>query len=294
MLLSLVLGCGGEAQNAAIAHDIATFRAGVDPRTEAAEVRAGLAESGWTIGEELEGEGWVAFDARRPDDGRTAIRVITERGIAAALEVPETEVAQAISLRRAEGVDALIVARADPAQERTCLVLLRVESDGRVTQVPLELGRFGVDACVEEVVDVDGDGEPELVTRVRLYALSRGRTPTVAALLARRPPGYSPASPSAYGAYWAAEEARVREELVAARRGLDVEGAYRAAVELAAMARERGLSTNRQVRAFDEALSGLVLSEAQARGVAAARAHIAGGWPEPELGQDVDSEAGQD
>jgi hypothetical protein len=82
---------------------------------------------------------------------------------------------------------------------------------------------------------------------------------------------------------------RVTAALEEARRRVDVEAAYRRAVELAALARERGASTNRQVTAFDEALSGLVLSEAQARGIAAARAHIADGWP-----QDVDSRPPED
>jgi hypothetical protein len=289
LLLALFLGCGGEQQNPAIAHDIATLGSRVDPSREARTVAAGLERGGWTIGEELSGDGYVAFDAVREDDGRTAVRVITGRGIAAALEVPLTEAAQAISLRRVEGIEDLIVARLDPTHERTCLVLLRVQEDGRVTQVPLELGRFGEEACVEDVVDADGDGAPELMTRVRLYGLSRGETPTVAALLAERPPGYSPAPPSAYGGFWESEEARVRGALEEARRRLDVEATYRRAVELAALARERGASTNRQVTAFDEALSGLVLTEAQARGVAAARAHIANGWPE-----DVDSRPSED
>jgi hypothetical protein len=75
-------------------------------------------------------------------------------------------------------------------------------------------------------------------------------------------------------------EARARERgLEAARAGLDVELAYRLAVERALSVRERGGAMPAQVAAYDDALLGLVLTEPQARGVAEARARIAAGWP---------------
>lgn len=272
-------GCGSGPESTTTAYDIASLRPGVDPQIEAREVAIGLERSGFVVGEPSEGDRFVAFAAVHPD-GRTAIRVITRRGIGAALDVPFGEREQAISLRVVDGLEELVVARVDPAHVRVCLALLRVESDGRVTQVPLELGRFGADACVEEVADVGADDAPELLTRLRIHTLSRGETPTVVAILTARGGGYSPAPPSAYVTYWAAERGRITEALEEARRDLDVERAYRYGVELAAITRESGGSTSRQLTAFDEALSGLVLDEAQARGVAAARAHIADGWPD--------------
>jgi len=273
-------GCGGEQENAAITHDLGVLGGGVDPGIEAEAVATGLERSGYVIGTELEGQGWVAFDATHDRDGRTAIRVITRRGMAVVLDVPESERERGIALRRVTGIAELVVARADPAHDRECLVLLRVEDDGRVSQVPLELGRFGADACVEAIQDVGSDERPELLTRIRADALSRGEVPTVTAVLEVRGEGYSPAPPNAFRAFWETEEGRIREALADARSRLDIELAYRSAVELAVMARETGGSDERQLSAFDEALRGLVLTEAQARGVAAARTHVADGWPE--------------
>jgi hypothetical protein len=280
VVIVVCMACGARGENPAIAHDLAVIGTGVDPRAEAEAVRSGLTNVGYVIGTEISGAGYVAFDARRSADGVTAVRILTSRGIAVALDVPVGEAAEAVTLRRVEGIDDLVVARADPESARDCLVLLRVEEDGRVVQVPIELGRFGTGVCVEDARDVGGDEAIELLTHIRFYALARGETPSIPAVLERRGEGYSPAPPSAHRAFWEGEERRVREALVSARRAFDGETAYARAVELAALERERGGTGARQVRVFDEALVGLVLSEDLARGVAAARQHIVDGWPE--------------
>jgi hypothetical protein len=75
-----------------------------------------------------------------------------------------------------------------------------------------------------------------------------------------------------------------RATLADARRALDVPAAYRAAVELSALARVAGQAVAAQVEAFDDALRGLVLSEGEAVRVRETRRWIRSGWAsDPEL-----------
>jgi hypothetical protein len=86
------------------------------------------------------------------------------------------------------------------------------------------------------------------------------------------------AVPSRFAAFFDEERAGRNLGLAAARAEGDVERALALALELAALARARGATMHDQVRAFDEAMSGLVLTEDQATAVRSARELVASGW----------------
>jgi hypothetical protein len=285
-VIVVLAACHGERAETVRDHDVRLLGAGVDARTEAAAVAEGLARAGFAVGRRVDTARFSAFDARH-EDGRTVVRVITARGIAASLETTrETAGDETFSLageehEQARDLDAdgdpeIVLAHATRSPPRACLAVLRVLSDGTVREVP----RAGVpeDACVVMVRDVGGDARPELVAAVAIDALPLDVAPSVSIVLAPRDGGYAPARGAAYRAFHEDERARRMDELAVARRALDVSRVRTLAVELAAVAREEGLSVARQLEAYDDALSGLVLSEDEADAVAFVRAHVGRGW----------------
>jgi hypothetical protein len=286
LLIGLVpAACGSADPPPHVAHDIAAIRAGVDPRDEARAVAEGLERAGFAIEARLEHDEVVALGAKH-DNGRTAIRIVTARGIAAALDAedPERGLALLVYDERSDpdldgdGRPEIAVATLDPELGRACIALARVGPDGTVLAVPIELGRLGEEACVESVEDVGGDARPELIAVAHDVALSRGVIPSVRVPLAVRGRGYAPAPPATFGAFWEAERNAREERLAGARAARDLEGVYHLAVELAGLERERGAPVSAQLRAFDAAFRGLVLTEGVARSVADTRAVIVAGW----------------
>lgn len=270
------------------------MRVGVEPAEEAARVRATLTGSGFEVARRLEGEGFVALGFAHPE-GRRAVRVITSRGVAAALDSHEPDGVRtrhgAVRLlapdegdghdRDGDGLAEVVVAR--DAAGATCLAILRVGEDGRVTLAPTDAERLAPGACPSALADVDGDGTPEVLVELRWPDL------TVEGMEA--PPSLRAALVLDDGAWRASglpvvyarrERARRLSALEAARRGFDVPAAIRLAVELAALAHLTGASVAAQVERFDEALAGVVLTRAQVDRVAAIRAVIGGGWRAPE------------
>ncbi len=282
--LLAIAACGGAGTDPHLEQDIAAIRVGVDPRAETREVVAGLGRAGLEVVARVEGEGFVALGAR-DESGRTAIRVVTSRGIVGDVDVDDPTAPVSLvatpSLDRdldGDGRPELVFSTVEPARGRTCLSLARVERDGSLLAVPVELGPLGEGSCVESVADVGGDARAELIAVVREPALARGAPPTVRVPLVVRGSGYAPAPPASYRAFWDRERSARREAVASARVAHDLETAYRFAVELAAIARETGGLVVAQTVAFDEALRGLVLTEEMARTVAAARAAIGRGW----------------
>ncbi len=274
-----LVGCGGPSGSGLAMHDLAGFSIGVDVDTETRAVTDNLTSRGFVLGSSQSGDGYRAFDASHPD-GRTLVRVITQVGIAIALDVPTHERDDAVRLRVVAGITDLVVTRIDSAWDRECSALLRPEPDGRVKGVPIELDYFGEGACVEEIRDLDEDGHPEMLTRSFAERAFGDGVPEVPGVLVAREGGYRRAGPGDCEVFWNGEEARRRSEADEARRALDVPRVLRLAVELALVVRGRGGAMAAQVTAFDGAIAGLVLSAEEARGALEAREHIADGWPE--------------
>ncbi len=260
--------------------------AGVDPAVEADVVIATLSRAGYALDERADGAGFVALGFVRAEAGHRAIRVVTSRGVAFALDsgpldpggVPgdvHVEVSRSGTDVDGEGRADVVVSRREPG--RSCLLVLSLTDDGGLDALRVDAAGLEPDACLEAFEDVDGREGAEAIVRVRAPALMRARMPTADVPLERDEAGVYGLRPPPV-AHLARVRARLAEDLETARRQLDEEAAYTLAVEAALVARAAGESLALQLAAFDAAIAPVVWSEVMAEAVRAARGYVARGW----------------
>lgn len=179
----VLVGCRAPA---APLDDARHLRVGLDARAEADAIEARLRARGWVRVVRVEAPDAVGL-AMRGDEGRTALRVVTRRGLVLAVEAP-TE-----SLERAEvglidaptdldgdGFVELLPAATDAATERRCFAIARVLPDGSLVEVTPSFEGLGGTTCLEALVDLEDDGRFEVVARVRFASLAWETAPSVA------------------------------------------------------------------------------------------------------------------
>lgn len=202
----------------------AYLRAGVNPSAEATRLERQYRGYRRTV--RIDAETYSAFAME--DRGQSLVRVVTERGVALAVEAPEEHGRSRVGLvdglppdLDGDGHEEVLVFADDPALDRRCVAIVRIE-DGRAREVRLQLPTHG-DACIESFADADGDGTAEAIVVVRFGQLALGSAPSVNLV---------------YGAPAWRERLgfRVDQRDVRNREWDTWEEAYRAAVELAALA----------------------------------------------------------
>lgn len=266
------------------------LRFGVDPRAEADATVAAHQERGEALALRIEGLHFTALGFADREGRAKSVRVSTVRGIALALggeaaktpsyalvpsPLPTTQDADG------DGFEEVFVREGEG--EAACLRVFRVLDVGFVDEVPVGVRRFGAALCADEVEDLDGDGRAELVVNAVLSGFvaerERDGQPRVRFALWAKDHAFVLDAASARESAQLEGERKAREDdLGEARRVLDVARALRLAVELAAISHVAGEPPAAQLRAFDAALSGLVLSEQHAQSAAAARARIRDTW----------------
>jgi len=280
----LLAACAGGAEPVRL-EDL--MRVGVDPVEEAEAVEANLVDAGWERTRRVEHERFVALSFRR--GAERAVRVISARGAVVSLDSHEPDgvrerhgpVALAPGAPRdvdGDGEDDLIVVR---ETEPPCLAVLTFDEDGRAELIEDDADALRDGACVAALEDVDGDGIAEAIVALRWPDLSEGEPPAEVRVAMTLDEGRYRAETMPVS-YVEAERARRAEALAAAHARGDAARGITLAVEVAALAHLTGASLAAQVERFDEALSGLVLTEAQRDRVHAIRAVIASGWRDPE------------
>lgn len=249
---------------------------------------------GDTLALRIEGEHFTALGFVNRAGPSGAVRIVTARGIALSLDADARASAGSRSHTLLEGpVPSTHDADGDGFEEvfvqtrtaqATCVRVFRVLDVGFVDEVPVKLALFGKELCATDVQDVDGDGHAELLADIALersYATDGASQPAPRVRLAlwARDHGFSLDPSSARATQFYAEERDGRAgELAEARRALDTTGALRLAIELAALSHVHAETPGAQVRAFNAALAGLVLTEAQASAARAFRARIHDAW----------------
>jgi hypothetical protein len=279
----LVIGCG--AARPPLPGDEEFLDVGVDPQLEATALERGLSEAGYGHTQRVEGEGWVALAMTR-EDGASVARLVTRRGVVIALDetsslLGHTRGVLAIEAAPPTGTDVdgdgsldVLLVRAE--SDRRCLLVVHLGEDGAASPLVLDPEGLAPDACLEAFRDVDGNADPEAIVRVRAHVLARSAIPTVDRPLERDASGVFRAVDPA--ARFVADERRAREaRLMLARATPSPEDAYTIAVELALLVAVSGETPERQLEAFDAAMTGVVLTEDLVTAVHRARGLIAAG-----------------
>ena len=285
---ALTIGCAGRSSSGP--DYSAWLRVGVDPIAEADAVLSALERAGYRRSRRLEAPAWSAFEARRGP--LRAIRVITARGVALALDSHEPDGLVprhgAISLVEPSSAGAHDVDR-DGADEivigaeiegRTCLLPFRVDAEGAVSPRAPDLRSLGPDVCIEALRDVDGRGDVEAVVVLRAPSLRRAAMPSVEVPLEFDLEGIARVGTTPVG-HLESERARAAEALRVALEAPDPESIYVLAIEAALRARGAGAAVVEQVEAFDRTLARAVIPRAMVADIVRARATVEGGWVTP-------------
>ncbi len=286
--VALSLGCGGLGCAGArppVPEPESFLLVGVDPGTEATELEHGLGRDGYGHAVRVEGEGWVALAMTR-EDGASVARLVTRRGVVVALDEGPRPLSHARGVLGVEasppsgtdvdGDGTIDVVLVREESDRRCLLVIHLGEDGAASPLSLDADDLAPDACLEGFRDVDGNSDPEAIVRVRAYGLARSGIPTVDLPLERDEAGvFRREGPATR---FVADERRERERrLLVARAAPAPEEVYTLAVELALLVQVSGETPERQLEAFDAAMSGVVLTEDLVEAVHRARALIGQG-----------------
>lgn len=277
------------------------LRFGVDPNQEANEVIESQKARNYPLALRLLGHNFTALGFMDARGRSTAVRIVTARGTVVALDPrQQTPLHDAISYTLlAAPIEGTHDADGDSFEEvfveantqgRVCLQVYRVRDVGFVDPVELDTQVMGQPFCAEATADLDGDGRVELVGELEIAgfatAAPEATTPRLQLPLWAAQHRFVARSGSSKQRAWLATARSEREvELADARRRLDVERSMTVAVELAAIAHLGGDDAPAQLRAFDRALSGLVLTNAQAAAGVRARGRIYADWNAPRTPQ---------
>lgn len=282
--LASIVGCAG--RGSLLPDYSEMLAAGVEPHAEAAVVEAHLGEAGYVCDERAERETFVALGFVRASDGHRAVRVVTSRGVAFALDsgamaigAPPGDV-HLDAERSGTDVDGderpdVVITRSEP--DRQCWLVLALTEDGGLDALRVDADGLDADACLEGFTDVDGHGTEEAIVRTRSRRLQRTRVPTADVPLERDEAGIYHRRPPPV-AFLAAVRARLTAAITEARVQHAEEELYTLAVETALVSRAAGESLATTLAAFDEVVTTVVWSPALAEAVRSAREHIARDW----------------
>ena len=222
----LAVGC---AKTEIAPDPLSYLRVGVDPAVEAEAVAKRLSETGYEVGHRVQGERYVAFDARR--GAHSTVRVITLRGPVFSVAVPDVRAParQRVALvpwpKRDFDGDAefdVVVALVEP--ERTCFAWVQVDEGGFVREVFRPKSDWGELPCVRSI-----DGELELEVSVPDCEVGSAR---VRLLVARSRQDWALLATPAARTHWAKETERRTEAMAHARAAGDSAEVERLACEL--------------------------------------------------------------
>ena len=263
----------------------------VDVDEEEKAVRGAFSQGKLLVEDVLRGPGFVALSASSLNHLRSAVRIITRRGVVVG-EDADTEdlfgfaqVALLSELARAASAQPLVgLLKTARGCADGCVALYRLIEDGRALPVSVNADRFGSQACVSAL-----RARPEggFTAEIGWPALSALGSPRLEVDLAFATPRLDRAQEPAValrvvenGDWIRREAARVTSRISAnapfsARHAL---GVARAALALAS-----GRSMDMQLAAYSEALGRVLKGSPEAEVVATTSGHIERGWSDAEL-----------
>jgi hypothetical protein len=294
LLLLGLIGCASTPAGPSFRDD-AYLRFGVDPNVEANAVIESQKERDYRLARRLVGQHFTALGFMDKGGRSTAVRILTLRGIAVALDSrPQSPIQPATNYALVappikdthdadrDGFEEVFVE--EQTQDGACLRVFRVRDVGFVDPVVVESQVLGEEICPSAAIDLDEDGVIELSTELELVGFPSpgGAVPHLLLPLWADQHRFVARPGSGPQRAWLAQQRASREaELERARARLDVARCYGLGIELAALAYLERSDPATQLAVFDRALRGLVLTQPQAAASLSARAHIYTEWNEP-------------
>jgi hypothetical protein len=294
ILLLGVIGCAS-APPSPFFHDDQYLRFGVDPDKEANAVIESQKQRDYRLAHRLVGQHFTALGFMDKSGRSTAVRILTVRGVGVALDrraQTALEPARTYALLAPpikdthdadhDGFEEVFVEERTPSE--SCLRVYRVRDVGFIDPVIVDSQVLGQRVCPRSAVDLNNDGVVELWSEIELdgFPILGAALPRISLpLWANRHRFVARADTPLQHAWLRRERAQREASLELARKQLDVPTCYVLAVELAALAYLEGGDPSAQLAAYDQALSGLVLTPLEAAANVKARGRIFTDWNEP-------------
>jgi hypothetical protein len=258
----------------------------VDIESEEKAVVNVLAQRKLVVDERLRGNGFLALSASTFDQKRTAVRIITNRGVVAAEDGDRDELfgASKVSLLSISvggpGSELLLgIAKTEREHDLGCAQFFRVRPDGNLLKLDVKLGRFGSRACLAAL---KRDAAGTLIASVGWPSLSAGVAPTLAVdmhidsgRLDQAESEISVRVGTDEGRFVAREKARLQADLA---RAVTFPERQAGAVASAALALVENHGVDLQLSAYMSSLDNAAASQAYAELIALTREHIEHGW----------------
>jgi hypothetical protein len=298
-LIPCGFACGAAKQRRAEEHlrnELNFFVASVDLDTEESATRRALGQRNLVVDDEARGEGFRALRASSLDRKRSAVRIISRRGVVAAEDADADdwfalrEVALwTVTAQGALPEPLLGIQKTARGQDAPCLTLYRLELDGRVTQVEFRVEQFGSHVCVSSLMALDKARFEALLV---WPGLSAGVAPSLRVELrtvtrALNAPAFQPLSLRvADDDPWIE---RAAQELGETAGDTRFAARQARAVALAALALAKHENVDQQLGSYRSALGGAKPGTDEVEIMAATVAHIRRAWSEEEAPAEGDA-----
>jgi hypothetical protein len=291
-VLLLGLACGGAPRaEQHLQNELSFLVPYVDLAAEERAVRAAFAQRRLMVDERLQGSGYVALSATSLDRGKSAVRVITRRGVVVGEDGDAEDwfalarVALLPRLSPAESKQPLVgLLKTARGRGDGCVALYQLSPDGRALPVDIQVQRFGSLACIAELRALDDE---RFVAQIGWPELATLGSPRLELDLARVTPRLGQAPDSTPPALRVIEDGDwLDREGIRAARALPPNAPFSArhaqGVVRAALALATGRSTDQQLAAYGATLGRIPTGSPEAEVVAATTGHIERGWSEAE------------
>lgn len=290
-VLLLALACGAPRAEQHIQNELSFLVPYVDVAAEERAVRGAFGQRRLLVDERQHGSGYVALSATSLDRSRSAVRIITRRGVVVGEDADAQDwfaLARVALLPRLSseesGQPLLGVLKTARGRGDGCITLYQLSPDGRALAVEVQVHRFGSLACVAELRALDDE---RFVAQVGWPALATLGSPRLEVDLARVKPRLGQAPDLTPPALRVIEDGDwLDREAIRAARALPANAPFSArhaqGVVRAALALATGRSTDQQLAAYGATLGRVPPGSPEAEVVAATSTHIEHGWSESE------------
>jgi hypothetical protein len=279
-----------EAQEAYLQKELSFLVPFVDIEAEEKAVRNVLAQRKLVVEQAVRGPGFVALSAATLDLKRTAVRVITGRGVVAAEDgdVDDLFDARKVALLSLStggpGSQTLLgISKTERAHDIGCASYYRVRSDANLVNVDVHIERFGSRACL---VDLKREPDGTLLAGVGWPSLSAGVAPSMHVNMRIDSGRLDQTDPAQISLRVDTDESQflareLAENRAALARTTTFPERQALAVARAALALSENQGVDQQLGAYRSTLGDLAASSVYADLIALTRAHIERGWDDP-------------